>query len=103
MFVQLVHIKVKPGRVEDFLRVFRVNYEGTIQEPGNFRFDVLQDPRDETRFVIYEVFESEGAVGEHRKTVHYEKTVAGLEDLLEGPRSKDFFRMIMPNGQDRAP
>ncbi len=102
MFVQLVHIKVKPGCVEDFLDVFRINYEGTIQEPGNYRFDVLQDPQDETSFVIYEAFESEEAVGEHRKTAHYKQTVAGLENLLEGPRDKDFFRMVMPNGRDRA-
>ena len=56
MFVQFVHIKVKPGRVEDFLEVFRINYEGTIREPGNFRFDVLQDPKDPTNFLVYEVF-----------------------------------------------
>ena len=102
MFVQMVHIKVRPGRVEDFLKVFRINYEGTKQEPGNYRFDVLQDPEDETKFVIYEAFTSEDAVDEHRKTAHYLETVAGLENLLEGPRSKDFFRMVMPNSEDRA-
>jgi len=96
MFVQFVHIKIKPGRVQDFLDAFRINYEGSIKEPGNFRFDVLQDPDDETRFVIYEAFASESAVDEHRKTEHYKKTVAALEDLMEGGRSKDIFRMVMP-------
>ena len=102
MFVQFVHIRVKPGRVEDFLRVFRINYEGTRKEPGNHRFDVLQDPKDEHRFVVYEAFESEAAVVEHRKTDHYKQTVAELEALMVGGRDKDFFRMVMPGPEERA-
>ncbi len=99
MFVQLVHIRVKPGRVEEFLDAFRINFEGTRAEPGNYRFDVLQDAEDEHHFVIYEAFESEQAVDEHRKTEHYRKTVERLRDLTEGGRDKDFFRLVMP---DRA-
>jgi len=96
MFVQFVHIRVKPGRVADFLKVFRINFEGTRNEPGNRRFDVLQDASDDHHFVIYECFVSEGAVDEHRKTDHYRETVAGLADLIIGGRDKDFFRMVMP-------
>ena len=99
MFVQLVHIRVKPGRVADFLDVFRVNFEGTRTEPGNHRFDVLQDAKDDHHFVIYEAFDSEAAVDEHRKTEHYRQTVAGLAHLAEGGRDKDFFHLVMP---DRA-
>jgi autoinducer 2-degrading protein len=99
MFVQLVHIRVKPGRVEDFLRVFRVNFDGTRAEPGNYRFDVLQDAEDDHHFLIYEAFESAEAVDDHRKTEHYRITVAGLAELTEGGRDKDFYRMVMP---DRA-
>lgn len=100
MFVQFVHIRIKPGRIDDFLRVFRGNYEGTRAEPGNYRFDVLQDAKDDHHFVIYEAFESEAAVDQHRKTAHYHDTVAGLADLMEGGRDKDFFRMVMPARAD---
>lgn len=100
MFVQMVHIKIKPDRVAEFVEAFRINFEGTVKEPDNIRFDVLQDPEDDTKFLIYEVFASEGAVDEHRKTEHYKKTTALLEDMMEGPRSKDFFRMVMPSGLD---
>ena len=102
MFVQLVHIKIKPGRVADFIDAFRINFDGTIREPGNIRFDVLQDPDDESKFVIYEVFTSETAVDDHRKTEHYKKTTALLEDMMEGPRSKDFLTMVMASGVDDA-
>lgn len=95
MFVQIVRINVKPDRVEDFLDAFRLNYEGTIKEPGNVRFDVLQDPEDETRFTIYEVFRSAEAVDEHRKTEHYKETVARLDDIMIGNRTKEIFDLVM--------
>lgn len=95
MLVQLVHIQVKPDRIEDFLDAFRINFEGTTKEHGNLRFDVLQNPNDETRFSIFEVFTDEAAVDAHRKTPHYAKTVALLDDIMSGPRTKDFYRMMM--------
>lgn len=98
MFVQLVHIRLKPGCVEQFLDVFRVNYEGTRAEPGNYRFDVLHDPEDENHFVIYEVFEDEAAVDAHRQTEHYRRTTEGLKALMAtGERQKQFFRLVMPD------
>lgn len=47
MNVTLVEINIKPERVDEFLEVFRANHEGALQEPGNLRFDVLQDPGGE--------------------------------------------------------
>ena len=102
MFVQFVHIRVKPDRISEFLDVFRINHEGTSREPGNVRFDVLQDPQDDTHYVIYEVFDSEAAVDDHRKTAHYKATVEKLDALMQGPRTKDFYRMVMPKAGDRA-
>lgn len=100
MFVQLVHIRLRPGVIDKFLEVFRVNYEGTRSEPGNYRFDVLQDPEDENHFVVYEVFENEAAVHAHRLTDHYRKTAEGLKALMStGEREKEYFRLVMP---DRA-
>jgi autoinducer 2-degrading protein len=102
MFVQFVHIRVKPGRAEEFLRIIRVNYDGTRKEPGNFRFDVLQDAKDEHRFVLYEAFESEAAAAEHRQTEHYKQSMAKVDALMVGGRDKDFFRLVMPGPEDRA-
>lgn len=104
MFVQFVHIRIKPGRIDDFLKVFKVNFDGTRAEPGNLRFDVLQDPEDEHHFVVYEAFESEAAVDDHRKTEHYKKTVEGLKDLMTTTaRKKDYFRMVMPDHRTAVP
>lgn len=51
MNVTLVEINIRPERVAEFLDVFRANHEGALKEPGNLRFDVLQDPEVKTRFL----------------------------------------------------
>lgn len=95
MFIQMVTITVKPGHAGTFLEAFRINYEGTRQEPGNLRFDVLRDPEDDHKFLIYEVFKSAAALEEHRNTPHYRKCVSMLEPIQIGPRSKTFYKAEM--------
>lgn len=95
MLIQMVTIMVKPGHADDFIEAFRINYEGTRQEPGNLRFDVLRDPDDGNKFLIYEVFQSEAALEEHRRTPHYQKCVSLLEPIQIGPRSKVFYNAEM--------
>ena len=94
MHVTLVTIQVKPDRIDDFLRVFRPNQLGALQEKGCVRFDVLQDAEDETRFTIYEAYIDEDAVKAHKTTPHYLKVKAELEDIMTGPRSHQVYRGI---------
>ena len=70
MHVTLVHIQVKPDRVDDFIEASRVNHVGSIEEPGNRRFDVLQDARDPTRFVLYEAYVTAEQAAAHKETPH---------------------------------
>lgn len=95
MFVQLVHIEVKPDRIEDFLAAFRINFVGTTREPENRRFDLLQSKDDPTRFTVVEMFDRAESVDLHRQTSHYSETVALLDDIMAGPRTKDYYRLVM--------
>lgn len=95
MLIQMVTIVVKAGHAAEFLDAFRINYEGTRREPGNLRFDVLRDPNDENTFLVYEVFTSEAALEEHRKTEHYKECVRLIDPLLVQPRSKVFYDGVM--------
>ncbi|MGL4858383.1 MAG: (4S)-4-hydroxy-5-phosphonooxypentane-2,3-dione isomerase [Enterobacteriaceae bacterium] len=97
MHVTLVEINVKPDKVTQFLKVFRLNHEGSIREPGNLRFDVLQDQSIATRFYIYEVYKSEEAASAHKKTAHYLACVDALEELMSEPRKKQSFTGVMIN------
>ncbi|ANI81179.1 MULTISPECIES: (4S)-4-hydroxy-5-phosphonooxypentane-2,3-dione isomerase [Kosakonia] len=96
MNVTLVEINIKPDCVEDFLHVFRANHEGAIREPGNLRFDVLQDPKVKTRFFIYEAYQDDAAVEAHKKTPHYLACVEKLETLMSEPRKKRSFIGLLP-------
>jgi len=71
MLVTIVYIKVKPEFIEEFKEACRLNHEGSIREPGNFRFDVLQLTEDPTRFVLYESYKSQQDVEAHKQTAHY--------------------------------
>ena len=51
----LVHARVKPAHVDNFITATRRNHEASVKEAGNRRFDVLQSGDDATRFVLYEV------------------------------------------------
>ncbi|WP_421577237.1 antibiotic biosynthesis monooxygenase [Shinella sp. M31] len=95
MLIQMVAINVKPGHAAEFLEAFRINYEGTRQEPGNLRFDVLRNPQDDHSFTIYEVFKSPEALDEHRKTPHYQECVRRIDPILAGPRTKTFYTAEM--------
>jgi len=95
MLIQMVNIKVKPGHAADFVEAFRINYEGTLKEPGNLRFDVLRNPDDDHDFTIYEVFRSEEALQEHRETEHYKECVRRIEPIQIGPRGKTYYNAEM--------
>ncbi|MDK2377838.1 (4S)-4-hydroxy-5-phosphonooxypentane-2,3-dione isomerase [Serratia fonticola] len=96
MHVTLVEINVHDDKVERFIEVFRQNHLGAIQEKGNLRFDVLQDPDIPTRFYIYEAYADEQAVAFHKTTPHYQACVKELESLMTGPRKKTVFIGLMP-------
>lgn len=99
MHVTLVEINVHADKVDQFIEVFRHNHLGSVQEAGNLRFDVLQDPEVPTRFVIYEAYADEAAVAFHKTTPHYLECVAKLEPLMTGPRQKQVLNGLMPSSR----
>ena len=46
MLIVLVHVHVKPDRIEAFREASLENARNSIQEAGIARFDVLQDNED---------------------------------------------------------
>jgi autoinducer 2-degrading protein len=86
MHVTLVHVRVLPDQVETFLEASRANHAGSVREPGNLRFDVLRDPGDPTRFVIYEVFVDEAAAAAHKATPHYLAWRDRVAPMMAEPR-----------------
>jgi autoinducer 2-degrading protein len=86
MHVTLVHIKIKPDRIEDFIKACKANHEGSIREPGNRRFDVLQDPADPSKFVLYEAYAGASDAADHKQTSHYAVWRDTVADMMAEPR-----------------
>ncbi|MDB6179235.1 antibiotic biosynthesis monooxygenase [Paracoccus sp. Z330] len=101
MFVQIVSIQVIPGHRDAFIEAFRINCEGTAQEPGNLRFDLLADPDDENSFTVYEVFSSRDALRQHGQTEHYRRCIELITPITTGQRSKRYFHPVIV--EDTAP
>ncbi len=86
MYVTLVYVHVKPEHVEDFIEAIRPNQEGSIREPGNVRFDILQSADDPSRFVAYEAYVDEAAAKAHKETPHYLVWRDQVADWMAEPR-----------------
>lgn len=95
MYIQVVELRVKDGKIDEFLEAFRINYEGTIKEPGNVQFDLLQSKEEKNLFMVYEVFRSEDALAEHRQTPHFKECVGRFDRLLEGERKINPMSAVM--------
>lgn len=86
MYVTVVHVSVKPDRLEDFIEASRVNNEGARKERGNMRFDILQSADDPTRFILYEAYDSPAASAAHKETTHYKTWRDTVADMMAEPR-----------------
>ena len=86
MLVTCVTVYVKPEHVDDFIEASIANHEGSIQEPGNMRFDVLQCTNEPTRFLLYEAYASEEAAAAHKQTEHYLKWRDNASPWMAKPR-----------------
>ena len=96
MLATLVYVHVKPEAVEPFMEATRLNHEGSVNEPGNVRFDVIQSQEDPTRFVLYEVFEDANAAAAHKLTPHYLTWKETVTEWMAEPREGVAYRVLCP-------
>lgn len=97
MHVTLVHVSVKPEHVQDFISACRANHLGSIREPGNLRFDVLQSPDDPTRFLLYEAYASDADAAAHKQTSHYLTWRDSVAAWMAQPRRGIPYNGLFPN------
>jgi (4S)-4-hydroxy-5-phosphonooxypentane-2,3-dione isomerase len=100
MIVTAVHVRVKPERVAEFIEATRLNHEGSVEEPGNVRFDVLQSPEDPTVFLLYEVWQSESAAAAHKATPHYSAWRTAVSDWMAEPRRGVLYNPLFPRDRE---
>lgn len=98
MQVTLVHVFVVPESVDAFIAASRLNHEASVQEPGNRRFDILQDAADPTHFMLYEAYARAEDAALHKQTAHYLAWRDTVAAMMAKPRQGVPFHGLFPKG-----
>jgi (4S)-4-hydroxy-5-phosphonooxypentane-2,3-dione isomerase len=101
MIVTCVYVQVKPDAVDRFINATIRNHRESVKEPGNLRFDFIQQADDPGRFMIYEAYESEQAAAEHKTTAHYLAWRDTVADFMAEPRKGIRYNIIEPSDRTR--
>ena len=81
-FVLVVNIRIKPDNVDVWMKKAAENARAARKEPGCRQFDVLVDPNDRARVMLYEVYDDEKAFEAHQQTPHFKTYLAEAVPLL---------------------
>ena len=101
MIVTCVYVHVKSDVIDSFVNETIANHCESVKEPGNLRFDFIQQDDDPCRFMIYEAYESEEAATDHKKTTHYQNWRDAVKDYMAEPRQGIKYKIIEPNDRTR--
>lgn len=92
MIAAFIKTNVRPGKKQDLLEYFK--WESQVardEEPGVLRFDVFEDPDDDTVLYYYEAYIDETAYELHKTLPPFQKWTNGLkEECVES--NEPFFR-----------
>ena len=98
MLVVHVHVRVRPGRVDDFLAATLANARASLAEPGVLRFDVIQDQDDPEHLVLVEVYRDGDASAAHKQTAHYATWRDRVAEMMAEPRRSQKYSAVFPAG-----
>jgi autoinducer 2-degrading protein len=101
MIVTCVYVHIKPGMVDSFVNATVTNHKESVKEPGNLRFDLIQQVEDPCKLMIYEAYESEAAAADHKNTPHYLKWRDNVKDYMAEPRQGVKYNIIAPKDKTK--
>jgi (4S)-4-hydroxy-5-phosphonooxypentane-2,3-dione isomerase len=96
MIIACVYVHVKPDNREAFIAACLDNARNTVQEPGNLRFDVLQQADDPNRFMLYEVYRDDAGAKAHKATAHYARWAETVKDWMADTRFNVKYTPLFP-------
>jgi quinol monooxygenase YgiN len=93
-FVLVVSIRIKPENLERWMPMALENARAARQEPGCRQFEVLVDPKDKAKVMLYEVYDDEKAFEAHQQTPHFKKYLAEAVPLLASRERQVFTKAL---------
>ena len=93
-----VTVRIKSGFREQFIEASYGDAQGSVRdEPGCFRFDMLQDAGDPDLFHRYEVYQDQSAIDAHRAAPHYLKWRETVWGWLDGDPQRVEMTTLFPS------
>jgi quinol monooxygenase YgiN len=79
----LAYLTVKPGTEAEFQEKMTAQAKRCLaNEPGCLQFDVAQDPKSPTRFVMLEVYKDDAAIKAHQDSQHFKDFRPVVSELV---------------------
>ena len=85
-----VNIRVKPENVASFMQKLLENAKAARAESGCQQFEVLVDPADKTKVMLFEVYDDQKAFDAHQAGVAFKKYLAEAVPLVAS-RERQFW------------
>jgi len=90
----LAYLTTKPGKEAQFQEQMTAQAKRCLaNEPGCLQFDVVQNPKDPTRFVMLEVYRDDAAIKAHQDSQHFKDFRPVVGDLI-ADRKVEIFHMV---------
>jgi len=93
-FVLQVNIQIKPENVARFMEKVLENAAHARQEKGCLQFEVLVDPNDKTKVMLFEIYRDEPSFETHQQTAAFKKYLAEAVPLLAS-RERHFWKKAL--------
>ncbi len=89
----VVNIRTNPETRTTFMEKLAANAAAARAEPGCLTFDVLVNPEDPNKVMLYEIYKSEDAFKEHQATQAFKTYLAEAVPMLAA-RDRTFMTRI---------
>ena len=89
-----VNIRIKPENVDAFMSKVIENGRAARSEPGCRQFEVLVDPDDKTKVMLFEVYDDQKAFEAHQAGAAFKKYLDTAVPLLAS-RERQFWKRAL--------
>ena len=90
-FTMVVIIQVKEGQGKAFEDLMKPCIAATRKEKGCIAYDLNRDPKEATKYLVYERWQSIAALEYHTQTEHIKTLFGKIGDVVAGPPDVKFY------------
>jgi len=95
MIAVVAEIRVKDGKVEEYLAQAEKVVEGTRKEEGCIYYDCCRSADDPLGFAMVEKWKDKDALDAHMQTDHFKEFKSATEDLTAGPSAINLYSVLI--------